>query len=294
MTKSTGSSHPHSALVIFAKAPIPGQVKTRLCPPLSPDEAASLHGSLVLDLLERSRDAAKLSPLKFDRFLACAPSSEHVFFKILGERHQVRLLDQVGQDLGTRMNQTFKDVAALGYHHILIVGTDVPTLPGSLFGEALRELASHDLVLGPTLDGGYYLIGLRQPTPELFQGIPWSTDQVLSQTQVKAATLGLKTALLPTWRDVDRVEDLLALIHEHDLEHQQGPSGRKAKKTPRGRPRGAGQSGAMPPPFAVSSPPFSPMLSSRTAGVLRLLATRLRARPSNHSVVDQKSSGPSS
>ncbi|MFQ5992271.1 MAG: hypothetical protein ACE5NA_07510, partial [Nitrospiraceae bacterium] len=67
MTKSIGSSHPHAALVIFAKAPIPGQVKTRLCPPLSPDEAASLHGSLVLDLLERSRDAAKLSPQKFDR-----------------------------------------------------------------------------------------------------------------------------------------------------------------------------------------------------------------------------------
>src|SRR5919106_2141922 len=92
------------ALVLFAKAPIPGEVKTRLCPPLTPDEAASLHGSFVLDALERSRAT------KLDRFLACSPSSEHVFFKVLGERQGVRLIDQKGDDLGARMAAAFQTV----------------------------------------------------------------------------------------------------------------------------------------------------------------------------------------
>src|SRR5574341_718963 len=114
-----------SALIIFAKAPIPGQGKTRLCPPLTPDEAASLHGSVVLDMLERSRNAAAL-----DRFVACAPSSDHVFFKILEERHGVRLIAQMGDDLGARMARALADVFALGYRQVLVVGTDLPTLPG--------------------------------------------------------------------------------------------------------------------------------------------------------------------
>src|SRR5574341_2529404 len=103
-----------SALIIFAKAPIPGQVKTRLCPPLTPDEAASLHGSFVLDALERSRGIAGL-----DRFLACAPSADHVFFKIMEERQSVRLMSQVGDDLGARMSHALAAAFAQGYRHVL-------------------------------------------------------------------------------------------------------------------------------------------------------------------------------
>src|SRR5687768_11662215 len=107
------------ALVLFAKAPIPGQVKTRLCPPLTDDEAASLHGSFVLDALERSgqaaiRGVAKQAP-KFDRFLACSPSSDHVFFKILEERNGVHLINQIGDDLGARMEHTFAEMFRIGY-----------------------------------------------------------------------------------------------------------------------------------------------------------------------------------
>ncbi len=228
-----------SALIIFAKAPIPGQVKTRLCPPLTPDEAASLHGSVVLDMLERSRGAASM-----DRFLACSPSSDHVFFRILEERHGVRLITQTGDDLGARMARAMADAFDSGYRQVLIIGTDLPTLPGSVFGDAVRLLASHDLVLGPTLDGGYYLIGLRKPAPELFTGIPWSTNRVLALTREQAAARGLHTALLPVRRDIDTVEDLAALIEDTGI----------AKGT-----KGGG--GA---------------LSPRTAGVLRLLADRLR------------------
>jgi len=252
-----------SALIIFAKAPVPGQVKTRLCPPLTPDEAASLHGSVVLDMLERSRGAASM-----DRFLACSPSSDHVFFKILEERHGVLLITQTGDDLGARMARTMADAFAWGYRRVLIIGTDLPTLPGSTFGDAVKLLAAHDLVLGPTLDGGYYLIGLRKPAPELFAGIPWSTNRVLTLTQEKAASLGLSTASLPVRRDIDTVDDLMAVIEETGAGH----AARGARPSPR-EPR------TSPSPaeaFRRAGSNLEPgILSPRTAGVLRLLASRL-------------------
>ncbi|HJU06587.1 MAG TPA: TIGR04282 family arsenosugar biosynthesis glycosyltransferase [Nitrospiraceae bacterium] len=239
-----------AALIIFAKAPIPGEVKTRLCPPLTPDEAASLHGSFVLDMLERSGKAATQGggskrAQGFDRFLACAPSSEHVFFKIMEERHGVRLIDQIGEDLGARMDQAFTTIFGLGYARVLLVGTDLPMLSELIFSQAFHRLVDHDLVLGPATDGGYFLIGLKQPAPQLFTGIPWSTDQVLAHTQRKADALGLKTALLAPERDIDTIEDLRVLIQECGLL-----------------------------PSASRPSPRSVALSKRTAGALRLLAER--------------------
>ena len=237
---------PHAALVIFAKAPIPGEVKTRLCPPLTPDEAATLHGSFVLDMLERSTTAVAKLKLPLDRYLACAPSSALVFFKIMEERQHVKLIDQIGDDLGARMSHTFETLFARGYSQVLIVGTDVPTLPLDHYKQALPLLATNDLVLGPALDGGYYLIGLKRMVPDLFAGIPWSTEGVLETTQGKATTLGLKTALLPPWRDVDTIADLRALIESSTLD---------AKK-----------------------PKNEQSFSQRTAGTLQLLAKRLQTR----------------
>ncbi len=237
-----------AALVIFGKAPIPGQVKTRLCPPLTQDEAATLQGSLVLDVVERSRSIEKAARL--DRFMACAPSCEHVFFKILQERQGVRLIDQVGEDLGQRMDQAFKEVFALGYKRVLLVGTDVPTLPASSYGQALSLLSDHDLVLGPSLDGGYYLLGLKKPASALFTDIPWSTDRVCSLTKAKAESLRLRIGLLPTCRDLDTIDDLLALA----------PLAASKK--------GQEQSGG---------------LSSRTAGVIQMLASRLKSRMAERS-----------
>lgn len=247
-----------SALIIFGKAPIPGLVKTRLCPPLTPDEAATLQGSLVLDVAERSRSVGRL-----DRFLACTPSREHVFFKVLEERQGLKLMDQVGDDLGARMDQAFRDVFALGYKRLLLVGTDVPTLPASAYSQALDLLSDHDLVLGPSEDGGYYLIGLKKPAPGLFTEIPWSTEQVCALTRKKAEALGLKTALLPVCRDIDRVEDLLALAREAGLEaigNRQGAIGTEA------------------PPKTQRPAPSAQGLSHRTAGVIQMLAGRLKSR----------------
>ena len=237
---------PHAALVIFAKAPIPGEAKTRLCPPLTPDEAATLHGSFVLDMLERTKLAVATFQLPCQRYLACAPFSEHVFFKIMEERHGVRLLDQVGKDLGQRMHRTFVDLFAKGYKQVIIVGTDVPTLPLTAYQEAFTILGRSDVVLGPALDGGYYLIGLTKPMEKLFAGIPWSTDQVLAVTQHQAKTLGLSVGLTTTWRDVDTVADLRTLFAEC----------REDEKKPK----------------------QDRTFSMRTAGTLQLLATRLKTR----------------
>ena len=237
---------PHAALVIFAKAPIPGEVKTRLCPPLTPDEAATLHGSFVLDMLERTTLAVTKLQLPFHRYLACAPSSELVFFKIMEERQGVSLLDQVGEDLGQRMHRTSVDLFAKGYKQVIIVGTDVPTLPLSVYQEALAILGRSDVALGPALDGGYYLIGLKQPAEQLLTGVPWSTDQVLAVTQQKAKTLGLSVGLTTTWRDVDTMTDLQALIAEC----------REDNKNPK----------------------QDRTFSIRTAGTLQLLETRLKTR----------------
>ena len=143
-----------TALVIFAKAPIPGEVKTRLSPGLTEDEAATLHGSFVLDTLERTKAAVQKFKLPVDRFLACAPSSTHVFFKIMEARHGVTLLDQQGDDLGARMAQAFATLFARGYRHIVVVGTDVPSLPLTHYRDAVQSLTRHDLILGPATDGG--------------------------------------------------------------------------------------------------------------------------------------------
>lgn len=252
-------SHPRAddVLVLFAKAPIPGQVKTRLCPPLTDDEAASLHGSFVLDALERSaqaaiRGVAKQAP-KFDRFVACSPSSEHVFFKILEERHGVRLIDQIGDDLGGRMEHALADMFRIGYQRSVLVGTDLPALPASVYEDAFGLLTRHDLVLGPSLDGGYYLIGLSRTAPELFRQIPWSTPDVLTLTQTKAHALGLSIALLEPQRDVDTIDDVLALIHDAELNSAQRAVGKSNK-------------------------PKASLFSKRTADALQLIGNRLNER----------------
>jgi hypothetical protein len=238
--------HQEGALVVFAKAPIPGQVKTRLCPPLTSDEAATVHGSFVLDTLERTKRAVSKFRLPVDRYLACAPSSTLAFFKVMEERQAVRLLDQEGEELGARMNRVFETLFARGYGRVVIAGTDVPSLPLETYQQAWHLFDRCDVVLGPALDGGYYLLGLKKAAPALFHDIPWSTDRVLALTKDKAAELGLSVGLLPEWRDVDTIEDLQALIDASRLD---------AKK-----------------------PKQEQSFSTRTTGALQLLATRLRSR----------------
>jgi len=195
------------AVIIFTKAPIPGTVKSRLSPPLSPDEAATLHGTLVLDAIERAKGLPGVA-----LYIAGAPDIAHPFFKVLEGRYGARLLPQEGDDLGTRMSGAMQRAFALGHRRVILTGTDLPTLTRSHLTQAVDHLNTHDVVLGPTTDGGYYLIGARRPVPELFQGIAWSTAGVLERTRKTAAAQGLSVGLLPECRDLDTVDDLTLFI----------------------------------------------------------------------------------
>lgn len=213
-----------AAIIIFAKAPVAGQVKTRLCPPLTPDEAASLHGSLVLDMLERCQ-----SLKGYDRILAGTPTSHHPFFRAMEARFKVPVWDQLGDDLGARMASAFKTALGAPYRSVVVIGTDIPGINGPLLTAAMKSLQDHDVVLGPTVDGGYYLIGLRSPQPELFEEIPWSTDQVyaLTEQKIKARSLSLK--ILPRLRDLDTVEDLHIFVRDANDRQNQALSSRTKK-----------------------------------------------------------------
>lgn len=112
------------------------------------------------------------------------------------------------------MARMFQDGLGSSYQSLMIVGSDIPGITPQIVTQGLSALTAHDVVLGPTVDGGYYLIGLRKHVPELFRDIPWSTDQVYARTEQKAASLGLTLTILPTLRDIDTVEDLQTITRD--------------------------------------------------------------------------------
>ena len=196
-------------LIIFAKEPVPGQVKTRLCPPLSPQAAARLYRQFLDDVLE---EMARWPQLKLA--LAYAPDTARTFFQNLAGPG-TRLTAQNGEDLGERLRQAFDWGFTRGAGTVLIRNSDSPDLPGFLVMEAAKVLRSGraQVVLGPCPDGGYYLVGLRSPQPQLFCGITWSGPTVLADTLARASLQGLTVHLLPPWPDIDTFEDVLAFVN---------------------------------------------------------------------------------
>ena len=188
---------------------VPGAepVKTRLHPLLGAGAATLLYRCLVLDTLEAAARVpgatavAAFSPPTAERAMASlAPAG-------------MRCLAQRGDDLGARMGNLVDDLLAAGHAAVLVMGSDLPALPVAYLGEAARALTTGgaDVVLGPAEDGGYYLIGLTRPAPELFRGIAWSTAEVLEATRARADALGLRVRLLPPWADLDMPADLVRL-----------------------------------------------------------------------------------
>lgn len=202
MPGSRGVDQP-VGLAVMAKTPRVGAVKTRLCPPLRPVEAAELARSFLLDSIERVAAVAGVRPI-----MAYAPAEARAEFEALAPGFT--LIAQRGGELGERQERLVEDILGLGHQAALVIGTDVPTLPPESIDEAvgLVMVPEIDVVLGPTEDGGYYLIGLRAPRPALFEDMPWSTSTVLSLTLERARRLGLRAVCLPTWFDVDTGADL--------------------------------------------------------------------------------------
>ncbi len=191
------------AVAIMAKAPRAGEVKTRLCPPFSTTEAAELYRCFLLDKIEQVRMLEKASPA-----IAYTPDEGRIFFEELAP--DFFLFPQRGPDLGSRLANSFDQLFAQGYGGAMAIDSDTPTLPAPYLQQALDLIATPavDLVLGPSEDGGYYLIGLRKLYRDLFEDMAWSTAQVMPETTRRAEIQGLKVACLPTWFDIDTANDL--------------------------------------------------------------------------------------
>ena len=198
-------------LGVFAKQPLPGQVKTRLCPPLTAEAAARLYQLLLSETLTRLQGGPNYE-------LVVCYAGERQWFAETFPR--VRLLAQQGGDLGERMARALAGFFAEGCNCAALVGSDAPDLPLAQIARAFAALQSCDLVLGPALDGGYYLIGENAHRPELFQAIPWSTDAVLAATLERAEQLNLQVTQLAEWEDLDDFAALRRFLQRAP----QGPS----------------------------------------------------------------------
>ncbi len=203
-------------LIIFAKAPEPGRVKTRLLPFLSPEEAAALHEAFILDTLSYTK------ALPLQRTVAYTPSLDNPFFRQCLTEPPLLFIQQEGTDLGKRMQHAMEWGFSKGFEKVLLIGSDTPTLPEEFIQEGLDLLDTQPWVIGPSLDGGYYLIGGRAPLPALFSGIRWGTDEVLTKTLEKLDKQKIPCHLLPFWYDIDRPKDLILLKSHIKISRAQG------------------------------------------------------------------------
>jgi len=190
------------ALIVFVKEPRPGSVKTRFLPALRLEDAADLYRALAEEEIRRTRPESGDYERLF--FFAPAGARDAIAAWFPGET----LVPQQGLDLGLRMAAAFGEAFRRGARRVAIIGTDVPWVSRALVLDALRRLDQHDVVLGPSHDGGYYLLALDRPRPELFDEIAWSTPQVLPATLARAKALGLSVQLMEELTDIDTLEDV--------------------------------------------------------------------------------------
>lgn len=190
-------------ILLFVKYPEPGKVKTRLEPLLGKEDVAGLYCCFVLDLLETVAGTGYPLGVFYD-----PPEKKGALVRLFGEGYDYR--PQEGADLGERMRNAFKSAFAEGMTAVVLIGSDLPDLPPSVLQEAFSSLETADGVLGPSADGGYYLIGFRKEGffPDVFNDISWSTDSVFSETMRRFSAAGRTVSLLPRGRDLDYPEDL--------------------------------------------------------------------------------------
>ena len=197
------SQHLPINIAILSRAPVPGQTKTRLIPTLGPTGAAELHRRLLRKTVSTAL-AAQIGPVT----LWCTPDTTHPEFAACQQLGPLRLRSQVEGDLGQRMLATIDSPT-------LIIGTDCPLLSVEILAQAATALLDHDAVLISAADGGYVLIGLRQPHPAVFADITWGSASVLASTRQRLQQVGYSWSELPTLWDVDEPADLARLAITH-------------------------------------------------------------------------------
>ena len=192
------------ALLTFVKAPVPGTVKTRLQAGIGPEKTVEIYKSFIREILSLTADFNNV-----DRFLGCAPSSNHDFFTEMEQLYNIKTFDQRGSNLGEKIINAFNDYFTTGYDSIVLIGSDSPTMPVEYIEMAYQKFEENDFVIGPCCDGGMYLIGAKQKLdPVIFQDIPWDTSEVLNLVLEKLFYCNIRFSMLPFWYDVDNADDL--------------------------------------------------------------------------------------
>lgn len=219
---SSPSIRPRCALALMAKVPVVGAVKTRLTPPLTPEEAATLSACFLRDM---TMNIASLNANGTAGVVLYTPAdAERLLSDLIP--NNFRLIAQRGETLGERLINAATQLLSNGFESVCLINSDSPTLPTGIFTTAATLLAQDGdrVVLGPSQDGGYYLIGLKHPHRYLFERIAWSTADVLAHTTNRAAEIELPVELLPTWYDVDDAATLGLLGDELSLDGHDGRS----------------------------------------------------------------------
>jgi hypothetical protein len=200
----------HPRVIVFAKYPDPGRVKTRMVPPLTHEQAARLHQACLEAVLEQV-----LLIKGIDVRLAVSPDDKVSALSSAVGITPGRCQPQGEGDLGARLRRAMTSAFDEGASAVLFLGSDSPTLPVDHIRDAIAKLRPEaqdtspaDAVMGPCVDGGYYLLGLSRPIPSLFEGVDWGSERVADQTRARAGDAGIRSVELPTWHDVDRFEDL--------------------------------------------------------------------------------------
>ena len=200
--------HNSNALIAVAKQPAPGQTKTRLSPPLTLEQSSALYEAFLLDTLNQMRQVHEAQ-----RVIAYLPLGARDYFHRFARDFE--LSPQNGHDLGSRLDHALTSYLSQGYERVVIMDSDSPTLPSVYLSKAFNALTDGaDVTLGPCDDGGYYLIGIKKPTPRLLREVQISTPTVTADTIALAEEEGLKVSLLPTWYDIDDASSLLRLMKE--------------------------------------------------------------------------------
>lgn len=196
--------NPKKTLIIFTRYPEVGKTKTRLIPALGEKGAADFQRQMTEQTIITARKLRETTPVNIE--VHFTGGNQELMQKWLGD--DLIFQAQKGENLGAKMLYAMEQALSAHNHRVIIIGIDCPSLNESILLEAFEGLANNDLVIGPALDGGYYLIGLKILVSELFEGIKWGTPQVFSQTENIAKKLNLNIYQLPILKDIDRPEDL--------------------------------------------------------------------------------------
>jgi rSAM/selenodomain-associated transferase 1 len=217
-----GSAVKNPILIIIAKEPQVGTTKTRLSPPLNLSQAAALFETLLEDTIDLASSIDGI-----DLAVAVTPPESIGYFEKKTPTGTI-FIPVTCIDIGDCLKQVFEELFGRGYPKVLAFNSDGPSLPKEYIRQAVEQLDANDVVIGPSDDGGYYLVGLNEPHAELFSDIEWSTTQVMEQSLARAEAANLRVALLPEWYDVDTAFDLKRLQEDiHTLPANQLMSTRR-------------------------------------------------------------------